>query len=128
MSDAFSNDDLLSQEPVETFGPWEPPVLDHFSASRLKIERARKHIDDVDALVLTFVNSDFYAISVEDNVERQAQFLRFDINKSPFPFHKAALHVGDALHNLRSALDLMCYGIVRSPTKWTRFPIRDTRE
>jgi hypothetical protein len=64
------DDDFPSQEPIETFGPWEPPVLDHFSASRLKIERAKKHIDDINALVLAFVKSDFYTITVEENIER----------------------------------------------------------
>jgi hypothetical protein len=122
------DDDLLSQEPVEVFGPWEPPLLDHFSASRLKIERAEKHINDITALVLAFVSSDFYAISVEKNIQRRAHFLRFDIDKSPFPFHDVALLVGDVLHNLRSALDLLYHGTVVNPSNWTRFPIFDTRE
>jgi hypothetical protein len=40
--------------------------------------------------------------------------------------------IGDALHNLRSALDLLYYATVLEcggvPTKWTRFPVRDTRD
>jgi hypothetical protein len=60
--------------------------------------------------------------------------------KSSFFFHTlplvgasddAALIIGDALHNLRSALDLLYFQVVLAwgkTTKWTRFPIRDTRE
>ena len=44
---------------------------------------------------------------------------------------EAALIVGDVYHNLRSALDILWYEVV-SPTglqtKWTRFPILDTRK
>ena len=43
----------------------------------------------------------------------------------------AALITGDALHNLRSALDLLFYQAMHESTgttdKYTRFPIRDER-
>jgi len=122
------DEEKASEEFAEVFGPWEPPILDHFSASRKKIERAKKHIEDLNSLLAAFVSSDFYTVSVEKNIQRRAHFLRFDIDKSPFPFHDAALVVGDALHNLRSALDLLYYGTVVNPSNWTRFPIFDTRE
>jgi hypothetical protein len=122
------NYDDGSEDFMEVFGPWEPPSLDHFAASRLKIQRAKKHIDDIKALLVAFTKSDFYTVSVEKNVERRTNYLRFDVEKLPFPFYDAALLVGDTLHNLRSALDLVYYGMVSNPTKWTRFPIFDTRE
>jgi hypothetical protein len=51
---------------------------------------------------------------------------------SRFPGDEIALTIGDVLHNLRSALDLLWYQVVLkcngTPTKWTRFPVRDTRQ
>jgi hypothetical protein len=109
------------------FASYEDPP-DHLSSSRLKVKRAKQHIDDIDSAVTGFLNSDFYAISVDKNVETGSNHLCIDIKPTPFPFYGAALIIGDALHNLRSALDILYYGFVSGPTNWTRFPIFDTRE
>lgn len=121
------NDATPSQEPIEVFGPWESPALDHFAASRLKTKRAEKHIADIEALLSNFIKSDFYTVSIEKDARQGTNKLRFDIVEA-FPFYDAALLVGDVLHNLRSALDVLYYGTVHGPSNWTRFPIRDTRE
>jgi hypothetical protein len=104
----------------------EPP--DHFSASRLKVKRAKQHIDDINSALTEFLNSDFYTVSVDKDFEKGSNHLCIDIKPTPFPFHGAALVIGDALHNLRSALDILYYGFVSGPTDWTSFPIRDTRD
>jgi hypothetical protein len=36
-----------------------------FAGSRLRIERAKKHISDLHNEILSFSNSDFYTLSVE---------------------------------------------------------------
>ncbi|HEV3512620.1 MAG TPA: hypothetical protein VGS05_13020 [Candidatus Sulfotelmatobacter sp.] len=103
----------------------------NFPASRCKVERAQKHITDLNGLLARFVASDFYSISVHTD-QNGKNYLGFNIDKSPptssFPIVDAALIIGDTLHNLRSALDLLWYSIVNGPTKWTIFPIRDTRD
>jgi hypothetical protein len=109
------------------FASYEDPP-DYISASRLKVKRAKQHIDDINSAITGFLNSDFYAVSVDKDNEKGSNFLCIDIKPTPFPFHGAALVIGDALHNLRSALDILYYGFVSGPTDWTTFPIRDTRE
>lgn len=101
-----------------------------FNESKLKIERAKKHIIDLNTLLTDFVKSDFYSASIEKDAYRTS-YLKFDLNRA-FPLNDSALILGDSLHNLRSALDLMFYQTVLHvggiPTDWTHFPIRDKRE
>lgn len=104
-----------------------------FLASKLKIERAEKHIADIVSLVSNFTQSDdFHSVRIEYNARQRTNHLRVDMLTSRFPGDDIALTIGDALHNLRSALDLLWYQVVLecngTPTKWTRFPVRDTRQ
>lgn len=99
-----------------------------FPASRRKVERAAEHIRDLNELLNAFVKSDFYSVTIKgDNSNR----VFIDIDKSGFDQTRAALIIGDALHNLRSALDILYYqafnGMTGAADQWTRFPIRDTR-
>jgi hypothetical protein len=101
------------------------------SGPRLKIERAKKHILDLNELLDRFVKSDFYSVRVE--LYRGQQSLWFEIDKSGFSATQAALIIGDALHNLKSSLDIMFNEIVEQctnspPAPNTRFPVRNTRE
>ena len=104
-----------------------------FPTSHKKIQRANKHISDIHALTLAFGNHpDCYAARIDNDAESGQNFFCIDIREDLFPGDEIALTAGDALHNLRSALDLMYYQIVSagdgSVTKWTHFPIEDTRE
>ncbi len=49
-----------------------------------------------------------------------------------FPTEDAAVLIGDVLHNLRSALDILWNDVIvecgGAPTKWSRFPVRDTAD
>jgi hypothetical protein len=100
-----------------------------FSASRRKVERAMKHIHDLNDLVVSFCESDFYAVAVKKYKGSNfvcIQFLR------GLPKADAALIVGDALHNLRSALDILYFRALNSTTgktgRYTKFPIFDDGE
>jgi len=107
---------------------------DRFRGSRLKIERAKKHLSDFHEMFALFSNPNCYSVRVEENLEKKTHSLRFDIDMSGFDTigDDATLIIGDVLHNLRSALDHLYYQLVRAcggaPTDWTRFPIDDTRE
>jgi hypothetical protein len=98
-----------------------------FYHSRKKVKRAVKHITDLNELLANFSSSNFYAVSIQ--VKRGENHLRFDINKSGFSMIDAALIIGDALHNLKSAIDLLyCRAVdaaVGSTKRYTRFPFRD---
>jgi hypothetical protein len=104
----------------------------NFPASHKKIIRAYKHVDDIYSLLKTFNESDCYDASIDNDPERGINFLCINLRSDKFPLDDVALIAGDALHNLRSALDLMYYQIVLAgegaPTQWTRFPICNTRD
>ena len=82
--------------------------------------------------MIDFRNSDFYSAHIDYDPQRGTNFLCIDIKDDAFPLDDAALIIGDALHNLRSALDLMYYQIVLAcsgtPSDWTKFPVYDTSE
>ena len=101
----------------------------NFPDSRKKVERALKHIRDLEELRSTFSSSDFYSLIVKEHRGHNHVFIVF---LKQFPETTAALIIGDALHNMRSALDLLYYrafdGITAMANHRTRFPIRDERE
>jgi hypothetical protein len=105
--------------------------MSRFDGSRLKVERAYEHISNIDSLLRDFVGSDFYDLTTYKHFDSGDNFLRCTI-KSRLEESKYAVIIGDALHNLRSALDLLYFETVGlcngTSTKWTRFPVADTRE
>jgi hypothetical protein len=98
-----------------------------FTGSRLKIERAKKHINDLHSEIISFSNSDFYAITIEKHPDTGNDTPKLRITK-PIP-EGLALIIGDSIHNLRTALDLAVCEVVRdklgSTTKYTKFPFDD---
>ena len=99
-----------------------------FPSAQSKIQRANKHIRDLNSMLSEFGDSEFYELTVEFDPIRKTNHLRFDIDASGFTTD-AALITGDVLHNLRSALDILYYEVVAegTGTRWTRFPICDKR-
>jgi hypothetical protein len=89
-----------------------------------------KHIHDLNELLASFAKSDFYSVSIE--MHERSNHVRIDIDRSGFPSIDAALIIGDALHNLKSALDMLYYQAMHDTTgvtdPRTRFPVRDERE
>lgn len=107
------------------------PPATFFRDARLKIDRAKKHIADLQAAVI--VQEDTYTDTIEHHPESGAQSL---IHEFP-SFEKAlcdlSLIVGDAIHNLHSALDFAWYSTISRhlPDKIsdsTKFPVRETRQ
>lgn len=102
----------------------------NFTASRRKVERSVEHIYDLNKLLKSFAESDFYAVSVKEYEGSNHVFI--DIDKSGFDATRAALIIGDVLHNLKSALDILYYQTFDTMTgaadHRTRFPIRDERQ
>lgn len=100
-----------------------------FSSSKLKIERANKHIDELNAVLDTYLKTHVYTLSIEKDPNDGSNKLKFE-SSSPIP-REVPLIIGDAIHNLHSSLDLMACEIVTlagaTPSKWVRFPFRDNR-
>jgi hypothetical protein len=96
---------------------------------RLKIERAKKHINDLHALLQTFSQSNFCKLWTEINPDTGKNAVKFAITKA-LP-DDLALILGDAVHNLRSALDFaisdILLPIIGARSKKAKFPVYDTR-
>lgn len=102
-----------------------------FEASKLKIERAKKHVSDLDVCVTAFFESDRYRIVLEKNPKTRESIFRLEVRGEEVP-PNFALIIGDALHNLKSSLDISYYEFVSkiggTLDTNTRFPVSDTRE
>ena len=105
-----------------------PPEI--FHGAKLKIKRANQHVYELNELLASFVKTDFCRFSVEKDASTGNHVLKFEMTKSA-PC-EVPLIIGDAIHNLRSALDLAACEIVTlggaTPSKWCSFPFRDSRK
>ncbi len=101
-----------------------------FHSSRLKIERAKQHINDLHSRILAFADTDFYSLSVDKNIKTGNYGLKVQVGK-PLP-DDFALIIGDAAHNLKSALDVALNEVIFRRLKryddYTTFPFRKSRD
>ncbi len=85
-----------------------------FEASKLKLERSAEHLQELERSAATYLSEKPCAIVVEQFPGMEAmktQSWNAQIRK-PVPMKLAAL-VGDVIHNLRSALDLLVCDLVK---------------
>jgi hypothetical protein len=97
-----------------------------FKEARLKVERANEHIRDFDSRCAEFFKSGAGVITIKPDSETGDDFVEITAQAMPDSF---ALIIGDALHNLKSALDFVWWEIVSGDTqKGTKenFPIYRT--
>jgi hypothetical protein len=104
--------------------------MDRFLAARLKVEWAKKHILDVGKIVSAL--PDAYVSTIEPNVHggQSVKYVRPDVGEIGVTM---ALTVGDAIHNLRVAMEYAYLGAIEKhiPTLLKRqppFPTGETRE
>jgi hypothetical protein len=103
-----------------------------FEGARLKIERANKHISDLNDVLFAFLNTDFHSdFRIEKDANTGNIVLKFSQTKEPPT--DIPLILGDAIHNLRSALDLAYCEIIRDIANVplrpkTQVRIAETRE
>lgn len=100
---------------------------DRYELVRRKVERGKQHTNAVAAAVRSFLDSRPYIIATRRDPEtRRLTYLAARVEPPPDALSEIA---GDALHNLRSALDHLACEIVRAagntPTADTAFPIYD---
>lgn len=101
-----------------------------FHGPRLKIERAKQHINDLQSRIRQFEAGDLYSLCVQTNPQTGNDVLEATVTQSvPDDF---GLIIGDALHNLKAALDFAVNEVVfirlGEFDDYTRFPVRDNRQ
>jgi hypothetical protein len=85
-------------------------AFDPFAEPQLKIDWAKHHIANLNGEINSFMSERPFVLRVVQHPEiAQRQYLIEA--KKPIP-NKFALMIGDAIHNLRSALDIMMVGLV----------------
>ena len=111
---AFRTSSRDGDLPVSDFTP-EPPKS--FSASFVKIDRARKHIKELEGMAAEYLASKPAQVSMHkpepemvDGKYRVA--FRWDFKVKGAPEEMSAV-LGDVLHNLRASLDLMACELCR---------------
>jgi hypothetical protein len=80
-----------------------PEVM--FFGPKLKLERAAYHIQEMEAVLRAYVSRDPYRLVGEIHAETKLRRIVFRV-REPLPPGIPTV-VGDAIHNLRSALDIM---------------------
>jgi len=95
----------------------------------VKIERAEQHIRDLDAEVAAFLDTRPYA-AVAKMHRNGGKTFRAVVREQP-PAH-LGLIAGDAIHNLRSSLDILIWDLVRAnrlqPSRSDMFPFARNAE
>jgi hypothetical protein len=109
-----------------------PTIPNPLMGSRAKVERAKKYIQDLNVALKSFFDSKPYGVRTKSNPK--AQQLIFYISRVSEPPVDIALIAGDAIQNLRSALDyLACQlyiigsGNPEPPTR-IGFPVFDSSD
>lgn len=93
-----------------------------FSGSRSKVARARRHIEELEQNTNKFFNSVWYCLDFCSEDELDAKGIYLTIKGRPKDY---SVIVGDVVHNLRAALDLMAVDVVSANggnTKDVYFP------
>jgi hypothetical protein len=95
-----------------------------------KVERANKHIADLEALISSFLGRDFYSLGTKPKPQI-AHVVYYVTRVDPLP-REVPLILGDVLHNLRGSLDHLFWQLVEvlggTPGVTTQFPITKTLE
>jgi hypothetical protein len=99
-----------------------------FLGPKLKIERANEHINELHTVLTAFVKTNFYRLGVDKNPTDGTNVVTFEAFQT-LP-SEVPLIIGDAIHNLHTALDLMIWEIeseIGKPDRSTRFPFYERR-
>lgn len=106
-------------------------MLDRFISAHLKVERANKHIADIEKIIFSL--PDAHTVSVERNPQSGKPSIKFAVGDIRKVGKQLALIAGDAIHNLRTALDYAWIAAVERhlpfpPDDFSKFPVFKTRE
>jgi len=82
-----------------------------FQNSKLKIERAKKHISDLNFEINGFRKRNPYKFVIEQDPQSGNYALTFRVQEKE-PYY-LPLIIGDVIHNLRTALDILACELVQ---------------
>jgi hypothetical protein len=92
-------------------------ATDKLLSAHLKVERAKKHIADLEDAIRAFLGSHPYEVATRR--DRQTRRLSYDLARiEDVPTNISAI-AGDAIHNLRSSLDHLAYRLFLAGTEAT---------
>jgi hypothetical protein len=97
-----------------------------FDSAYLKIERAKEHINELSAKGQIFADTHPHHLRVKTHLASGDDALCISPAEQ-FPDEFLAI-LGDAIHNLRSALDHAWFQSVTSDPEYRNFPIKKTRD
>lgn len=97
-----------------------------FVGARLKVQRAQRHIDEVNSILAAFLKTDFCKLHIEVDAKTGDSLLKFELIAKLPP--EIALAVGDALHNLRTAMDHIAFDVLGATEEWISFPMGKKRD
>ena len=100
-----------------------------FEGARLKIKRANQHIADIKSKVNGLI--DAYTVTIETNANTGDESVRYGLPDSNTPI-QIALVTGDAIHNLKTALDYAWMGVLSrfvpaAVDNFSKFPILQSK-
>lgn len=101
-----------------------------FEGSKLKIDRSKKHAAEFLQDVRKFCGTDFLDLRIDFDEGAGRSTLKFRMKQDP-PVELSMI-LGDAIHNLRAALDLAFVEFIEAlgikPTKWSTFRVWESRD
>lgn len=127
----LNGEELATYRPAQSIKPWFATPLRSrplngclLADSKLKVARARQHLHELDVLVQQYFTSSPFS-NYETRDPQTGDDVVLIVVESPLSRLASAVS-GDALQNLRSALDLMVCDLIRvnnkSPTANSGFP------
>jgi hypothetical protein len=91
-----------------------------FKNARLKIERGERHIREYVQTIIAFLKTDFCKVTIEDDSETGDYLVKVDATASYPP--ELPTIIGDAVHNLRTALDYVIVDFTGINPDWITLP------
>jgi hypothetical protein len=104
---------------------------DSLEGARRKVRRAREHLRTLETETAAYAESEPFTF--DGDIEAESGHLVFTVrfrDSIEVP-QGLALVAGDAVHNLRSALDHLAWALASTgsgPGRWTQFPIMELRD
>lgn len=104
-------------------------MTDSLAGARLKLKRAREHLEALSNELAAFTAGEPQRIAHEPNADGSEHIFRAKVRKEPPPF--LSVIIGDALQNMRASLEHLAWGLAfrdkgSTPSRFTGFPIYRT--
>jgi hypothetical protein len=104
-------------------------VAHPLDGARTKVVRASDHLETLDREARRFLDDYAHDLVIEEDPETGDQVIRVRYRRRVRPPERLDVIVGDAVHNLRSALDHVIWQLAiigRGPGERNQFPVFDT--